>query len=216
MFRMWLLVCVVLVVCLCGCGSGGGENDNKSLIVNIQSDRVVPKTTTVKTGDTVRFTNVDSQPHQVISGTLISVPNPQTIGPVSIQSNNTFFPSSLDIGLGDTVLFRNDRVSQITLDVVNDAGDVVSSLVLNAGDLEPFSGFPGAGQYSIQQRNNSLFALPVTVRGVPNPDQEFESTILSTGETFYRQFTTTGSNPYYVTDPANPDRPFITGTVNVQ
>ena len=216
MFRMWLLVFIMSVTALLsGCGGDSG-NGVRTLGVSIQSERVVPRTVTSRVGDTVRFTNVDSQPRQVVSGTLISVPNPQTVGPVSIQANNTFLPDALDIGLGDTVIFRNDRGSQITLDVVDDAGIIVSSLVLNPGDLALYSGFPNAGRFTIQQRNNALFAMPVIVRGVPNPNFRFESPVLSTGETFNRQFTAAGTEPYYVTDPTNPSRPFITGNVTVQ
>lgn len=220
MLRMTIgLVVAVALALVAGCGGGGGSSGNsQASVVRIESTRFNPKTVTIRVGDRVQWTNVDVNPHQVVSGTLSPTTNPQVLTPIiRIEQDNTFVPPAFQARLGDTVQFRNDRSAAFTMDIVNDAGAVVATLnFVQSGQVIQFSGFPTAGLYLIQQQGNPNFRGVVTVFGTPNPDNRFQSQVLGNGGTFTTQFVSPGTFSYFDQNPANPNQSFMTGTVIVQ
>jgi plastocyanin len=213
------LIVAAALALLVGCGGGGGSNgDSQASVVRIESTRFNAKTVTIRVGDRVQWTNVDTNSHQVVSGTLSPTTNPQVLTPIiEIEQDNTFTPSTFQARLGDTVQFRNDRSAAFTMDIVNDAGAVVATLsFVQSGQVIPFNQFPTAGLYLIQQQGNPNFRGTITVFGAPNPDNRFQSQVLGNGGTFITQFVNPGTYPYFDLNPANPSRSFMTGTVIVQ
>lgn len=216
MSRLFLLLLVpVLAVQIAGCGGGSGSS--QAFSVNIQSTRFVPKTLTTSQGARIQWTNVDTQPHKIVSGTLLPTSNPVIRTPIiQIQQNNTFVPNTFQANLGDTIQFQNNRSAAFTLDIVNDAGSVVASLAFDqSGQVRQFSGFPAAGFFSYQQQNNPLFSGSIFVFGVPNPDGFFVSQTLGQGGTFTTQFNNRGTFPYFDLNQSSPNQSFITGTIQV-
>lgn len=211
------VLCAFLAVVVAGCG-GSGSNGSGSGVVRIESTQFSPKTANVTTGDRVTWTNADNVPQQIVSGTLLPTASPQVLTPViSINQNNSYSPPVFEADLGDTVQFQNNRIGAFTLDILNDADTVIASLnFVQSGQIIQFSGFPSAGFYTFQQRNNPLFSGSVTVFGRPNPDNRFQSQILNPGDTFVTQFNSPGTFPYFGQNPQDPNRSFMTGTVVVQ
>lgn len=206
-------VCVFFVF-----GCGGSNGDDETLSVRIESERFTPKVANIQVGDRITWFNSDTRPHQIISGNLMAVSNPQILPPISIGSNNMFIPTNIEANLGDTVRWRNDTGRQFTMDILDDANSVVATLVFGVGQVIGFSSFPTAGEFRFQERNNQFFSGTVTVFGVV-PSQiniMFKSQILTSGDTFTVPFNTAGTFPYFGIDPDNPARSSMTGTVIVQ
>ena len=213
-------VLVLLMACAiyaAGCGGSSGS-DTTSTAIRIETTRFVPKNLNVQVNDSVTWINASSVPHQVISGTLLPVSNPQILAPISIASNNVFVPENITANLGDTVRWRNDTGRQFTMDILDDANVLIATLVFGQGEVIGFSGFPTGGIFTFQERNNLFFSGTVTVFGVvPNQvNIRFKSQVLINGDTFSVQFTTPGTFPFFAIDPADPARSFLTGTINVQ
>jgi len=218
MFRLILFILVAIIIAhLTGCGSSSGGS-SQAVSINIQNTRFIPKTITISVGNRVQWTNIDVNPHKIVSGTLLGTTTPITRTPIiQIQQDNTFSPPVFSANLGDTIRFQNNRSSSFSLDIVNDAGNVVSSLTFSqSGQVQEFSGFPTAGFYTYQQTNNPLFKGAITVFGTPNPNGAFVSQTLGQGGTFTTQFNTAGVFPYFDLNQADPNQSFITGTIVVQ
>jgi len=209
------LLLAFLFVCFSGCGGGSGGG-SQSLSISIESTRFFPKTLNISTGDRVTWINVDQNPHQVVSGVLLATPNPVIRNPISIRPDNTFDPEVIEVNLGDTVRWRNDRAQPFTMDVVDDASVTVASLVFNTGQVIGYSSFPAAGVYRYQQRNNPLFRGIAFVYGTPTPNGLFESVVLFNGGTFTRQFNAPGTYTFYDLNQSDPKKSFMTGTIVVQ
>ena len=190
------------------------DNDSTSLTVTITDVRVTPKSTTVNQNDSVTFLNSGAFLHQVVSGTVTPSGNPLVNHIITI-GNTGFNPPDTQANLGDTIRFSNASFNLFLLDIVDDNGKVVSSLTLPVGNMQTFT-FPGAGIFVIRSRQNILFAGSVTLYGTANPDGRFISPVLTNGGTFTVQFTQTGTQPYFVIDPAYSSRAFITGSVSAQ
>lgn len=217
MVRVGVLILFAVYI-ICGLGCGGSNGDNEALSVRIESDRFTPKVINIQTGDTVTWFNTDTQPRQIVSGTLLPVSDPQVLSPISIGSNNTFVPANIEANLGDTVRWRNDTGRQFTMNILDDSNTVIATLVFNPGEVIGFSGFSSGGLFTFQERNNTFFRGTVRVFGVV-PDQVnimFKSEVLTNGGTFTVPFNIAGSFPYFAIDPNDPERSSMTGTVIVQ
>ncbi|MHB9038020.1 MAG: hypothetical protein ACYC64_15285 [Armatimonadota bacterium] len=215
MSRVALLVMVgIVAICIYGCG-GSGSSPQDAFVVQIQSQRVTPKTISIKSGDSVEWINSDTVSHVVESGTLDQVANPTVLSEISIRPDNTFQPSPVSANFGDTVRWRNDTGLPFTMDIVNDANAVIASFNLQNGQVVSYSNFPSAGMYIAQKRGNVFFSGVVILSGVPHPNGIFQSPVLITGGTFTRKFTGSGTLPYYVLDINNPNKSFIVGSVTV-
>lgn len=208
---------IFALIALCGayvCGCGSSTNGQRSFTVQVQDDRTEPKFLTVQDQDTVQWINNSGRPVQIVSGTLAAQGNPNIVRLVSI-TNTGFTPTNTVANLGDTIRFANNSFSAITLQIVNDANQIVSSITLPVGNQQDFP-FPSAGIYTIRNAANPLFAGTVTLFGRPSPNNIFQSPVLPNGGVFTRQFTQTGSFNYFVREQNNPNESFITGTVSVQ
>lgn len=210
-----LLLVMAGILCICGCGGGGGGSSS-AFVVQILSQRVNPKTRSIKSGDSVQWVNTDTLSHQVVSGTLDKVSNPVILSEIVIRPDNTFQPSTLEGNYGDTVQWRNATGSDFTMDILDDAGTVVATLTFANGEVKGYSLFPSAGKYTAQKRGNVFFSGTFTLYGIPNPNGAFQSNVLINGGTFTRKFTGTGTASYYVLNPSDPDRGYITGSIIVQ
>lgn len=211
------LVALIVVCSIYASGCGGSSNGNSSptsFTISIQPTRVSPKSDTIKAGDSVQFLNQTQIPLQVVSGTLTPFGNPQVVHLIVIN-NNGFSPTNSEANLGDTVRFSNATTGTFNLNIVDDNGNVVSTLTIPQGQEQSFQ-FPSAGQFTVSNRDNSLFSGTVTVFGRPNPSNIFTSPVLGNGGIFTVNFPNAGSFPYFIQDPSNPDRSFITGTITVQ
>ncbi|MEN6355659.1 MAG: hypothetical protein ABFD83_01095 [Armatimonadota bacterium] len=214
MSRLFMIIAGIL--CICGCGGGGGGGNSNAFIVQIQSQRVSPKTRSIKSGDSVQWVNTDTNPHQVVSGTLDKVPNPVTLSEIVIRPDNTFQPSTLEGNFGDTVVWRNATGSDFTMDILDDSGTVAATLTFTNGEVKGYSQFETAGKYTAQKRGNVFFSGTFTLFGIPNPSGTFQSNVLINGGTFTRKFTGTGTLSYYILNPEDVDKSFITGSIVVQ
>jgi plastocyanin len=211
-----LLLVIVGVLCICGCGGGGGGGSSDAFVVQIQSQRVNPKTCSIKSGDSVEWINIDVNPHRVVSGTLDKVSNPVTLSEIVIRPDNTFQPDTLEGSFGDTLQWRNATGFDFTMDIINDAGTVIATLTFANGEVKGYSQFPSAGRYTAQKRGNVFFSGTFTLYGIPNPNGAFQSNTLNNGGTFTRKFTGSGTLAYYILNVEDPSRSFITGSIVVQ
>jgi len=213
MFRIIISVCVIVcLACLCGCGGGSGSST--SPFVNIQATRFFAKNTTIQTGGRIQWVNVDAAPHQVVSGRL----NPQgdTLVIHVIQITLTGFnPVALTANLGDSVYFNNISGNPFTMNVSDDNGVFVSTVVFNIGDMKQFT-FPGAGLFTFRQSGSQIFQGTFVLFGQPSPDGLFMSQVLPNGGVFARQFDVPGQFSFFDLDLNNPNRSFKTGTITVQ
>ncbi len=210
------LLVVALLVQLSGCG--GSDNEPKFATVRILSNQFSSKVLTIKNGNKVTWVNTDTSPHKVVSGTLLPSTNPQIRMPIiSINQNNTFSPSAFQADLGDTIQWQNNRLSDFTMDILDETNNLVVSLqFLRGGQVIQFSGFPSAGFYTFQQRNNPLFAGTVLIFGVPHTNGAFQSRKLNPGDSFTTTFNSPGTFNYFDLNEADPNRSFITGRIIVQ
>lgn len=206
---------IIAATCLYSCGGGGGGSKS-AYVVQIQSTLVYPKTTSIKSGDSVQWVNKDTASHQVASGTLARVSNPVILPEIEIRSGNTFVPSSLSADFGDTVRWHNLTGSEFVMNIVNDAGTVIDTLTFANGEVKSYTDFPTAGKYTAQKKGNVFFSGTVTLYGIPTPNGIFQSDILPNGGTFTRKFSGYGTLPFYVLDPNDPSRAFIMGNIVVQ
>lgn len=216
MFR--IVAIVLLAVSLgfllgCGGGSGSGGGGN-SPFVNIEDTRFFAKNTTIQAGGSVQFTNLVATPQQVVSGTLDPQGNPLVIHTINITLTG-FNPNSLTANLGDTIRFNNISGNPFVMDVVDDNGILVSTVVFAVGDLKSFV-FPGAGLFIFRQQGSSIFQGSIILFGQPHPDNLFQSPVLTNGGVFKKQFNTVGTFPFYALDQNNPNQSFKTGTIIVQ
>lgn len=210
-----LVVTAILVACVFGCGGGSGSGGGgSSPFVNIETNRFYAKTTTIKVGSTIQFTNLDASTAQVVSGTLDPEGNPLVIHTINITLTG-FTPVFLTAQLGDTIRFNNISGNPFSMNVVNDNGTVISTVVFGIGDLKTFT-FPGAGYFVFRQQGSSIFQGSITLYGQPNPDGLFESPVLTNGSVFKKTFSTVGSFSFYALDQSNPNKSFKTGTIVVQ
>jgi plastocyanin len=209
-----LFLIAAIALCVNGCG-GGGSVQSDAFVVQVQSQRVSPKTLNINSGDKVQWVNVDTISHVIESGVLEQVSNPKVLSEISIQPNGTFQPSAVDADFGDTVRWRNDTGFPFVLDIVNDANSVIASFDLDNGEVVSYNNFPLAGKYTAQKRGNVFFSGTVTLFGVPHPDGVFQSPVLPNGGTFTREFNVLGTLYYYVLDSSTSSKGFITGSVTV-
>ncbi len=210
------LILIAIAACVSGCGSNG--NTSEAVTINIEQNRFVPANVTVKAGSRVQFVNVDTQVHQVVSGTLAATTQP-VIRSLIIQINedNTFVPDTFEANWGDTVQWRNNRSQPFVMDIVDSSNTPVVTLsFVRTGQVIAFSSFPGAGFYRYQQQNNSNFFGTIKVFGRPVPDGNFNSLPLRQSGTFTTQFPSPGTFPYFDLDQNDPNRSYITGTITVQ
>jgi plastocyanin len=210
------LLLAVAIAQFTGCGGSG--NGSQSATVRILSNQFSPKVLTIKAGDRVTWVNADTKPHKIVSGTLLPTTNPQTRTPIiSINQNNTFSPSTFQANLGDTIQWQNNRMSDFIMDILDETGSLVASLqFVRSGQVLQFSGFPNAGLYTFQQRNNPLFAGAVTVFGTPSPNGAFQSQRLNPGDSFTTRLNSPGTFNYFGLNEAEPNRSFLTGKIVVQ
>jgi len=211
MFRT--IACLACLVCVFGCGGGSGGGKT-SVTVRIEETRFVPKHTTIASDGCVHWINVDAVPHQVVSGTLDPQGSPLIIHAIQITLTG-FNPIALTGDLGDTVRFSNISGNPFTMDVVDDNGQLVSTVSFAIGESKTFT-FPGAGQFTFRQHGSSIFQGTIILYGQPNPNGLFISPVLPNGEVFIAQFGSTGSLSYYDLDQTNPNRSFKTGIITVQ
>lgn len=213
MSRMMLLVVVgMLIFGMLGCGSS--TNTNSTVTVQDTATRFVAKNTTIAAGNKVQFMNVDSEPHQIVSGRLLPQGSQSTI--VTIVIGNTgFSPSEVQAELGNTIRFSNVRLTPFTMDIVDDNGTVISTVTFAIGEQQVFT-FPGAGLFVFTDHNLSTFRGTIVLFGSPNPDGVFQSPVLQNGGTFLTQFSSPGSIAFYDLNLNNPNQSFKTGTIIVQ
>ncbi len=217
MLRNMLIALLVLAMCcIVGCGSSTSNGGTNSFVVRIESARVTPKFTTVNVNDTVQFINSDTLTHQIVSGSLDPQGNPLVDHLITI-GNTGFSPIATTANFGDMVRFSNASMglNAFVLDIVDDNGQVISSLTLPVGDSQTFD-FPAAGLFTFRSHVDPLFRGAITLFGQPNPSGFFQSPILRNGDVFTKQFTTPGTFSFYALDQKNPNKSFITGTITVQ
>jgi plastocyanin len=208
MFR--IIACLACLGCVCGCG-GGSDGGKTSVTVRIEQTRFAPKYATIASGGRVQWVNVDAVPHQVVSGTLDPQGSPLAVHTIQITLTG-FNPTALTGNLGDTVQFSNISGNPFTMDVVDDNGQLVSTVSFAIGQSKTFT-FPGAGQFVFRQHGSSIFQGTIILYGQPDPNGLFISPVLSNGEVFIAQFASTGSLSYYDLDQTNPNRSFKTGII---
>ncbi|MCX6345461.1 MAG: hypothetical protein NT018_10390 [Armatimonadetes bacterium] len=218
MLRNMLIALLALAAYgMVGCGSSSSSNGGtNSFVIRIESTRVTPKFTTVKVNDTVQFVNSDTLTHQIVSGALDAQGNPLILHLITI-GNTGFNPIAMTANLGDKVRFSNASMSltPFVLDIVDDNGQLISSLTLPVGDSQVFD-FPTAGVFTFRSHADPLFKGTITLFGQPSPSGFFQSPILRNGDVFTKQFTTPGTFSFYALDQKNPNKSFIIGTVTVQ
>lgn len=216
MFRIGAIV--ILAVCLAsvlGCGGGSGSSGGgNSPFVNVEDTRFFAKNTTIQAGGSVQFRNLVATPQQVVSGTLDPQGSPLVIHTINITLTG-FNPNSLTANLGDTIRFNNISGNTFVMDVVDDNGILVSTVVFNVGDLKTFV-FPGAGLFIFRQQGSSIFQGSIILFGQPHPDGQFQSPVLTNGGIFKKAFSTVGTFPFFALDQNNPNQSFKTGTIIVQ
>lgn len=209
---------VVLILCLAyavGCG-GSSSNGGSLTLVDIKPGQFVPKSITVSPGTNVRWINMDTIDHQVVSGTLARTSNPITVGPIEILPSNVFSPNTFEANFGDTVQFSNERSLPFDLEIVDDAGTPVVERTLGAQELVEISDFHYAGRYTYRAKGSPSFKGTLILFGVPTPDGAFQSQPLTSGEAFTHQFNTTGTFDYFDLNQADLARSFMIGSVTVQ
>lgn len=213
MFRIIIPVCVIVcLACLYGCG--GGSGNSTSPFVDIEATRFFAKNTTIQKGSLIQWVNVDAAPHQVVSGRLSPQGSPLVIHIIQITLTG-FNPVAVTANLGDSVFFNNISGSPFTMDVVDDNGVLVSTVVFNIGDMKQFT-FPGAGLFAFRQNGSQIFQGTIVLFSQPTPDGLFMSPVLLNGEVFARQFDVPGQFSFFDLDLNNPNQSFKTGTITVQ
>ncbi len=217
MCRISVLVALaIFTACVLGCGGGSGTGGNSnSPFVNIQNTRLDPKSLTVKSGTIVQWTNLDSSPAQVVSGTLLATGNHNVIDTIDITLTG-FSPVSSTANFGDTIQFNNISGNPFSMEVLNaDGSQVVPTVDFLIGEQKTVT-FPGAGLYIFRKSGSSIFQGTLILFGRPNPDGRFQSPTLAHGEVYRVQFDAVNSYSYYAPNLDNPDQSFRTGTVVVQ
>jgi plastocyanin len=216
MFR--IVACLTAAVCLVsimGCGGGSGTGGDPTLVQDqIQQTRFSPKYVTIKVGGQIRWVNVDAIQHQIVSGTLDPQGSPLVIYTIDITITG-FNPMALTADLGNTIRFNNISGVAFVMDVVDDNGNLVSTVSFAIGELKTFT-FPGAGKFTFRQHGSQIFQGTIILFGQPNPYGVFESPVLGHGQSFTVQFGNAGSLPYYDLDLNNPNQSFKTGVITVQ
>lgn len=210
------IVIVIVYACLAGCGGSSGTNGATGLaVIYIQPDEVNPQNVTTAVNNQVKWINASNSPKQVISGTLGPSGSPLVERIITI-GNTGFTPNALEANFGDTVKFNNLTLSTFNLDIVSSGGQLVTSVSLLPGQLSQNIEFPAAGKYTYRKQGNSLFNGNIILFGDPNPSGQFQSPVLSNGDTFTAQFDFPEFIPYFVLDVNNPSRSFITGSIRIQ
>lgn len=219
-------IAVAFAASIFGCGGGSGGGGGSSSSVAIQSftvfnnpaerrARFIPKTVTVVTSSSASVTwiNQDSIPHRIVSGIVVADGNPGNAF-LFIINLGFFSPDSITARAGDTIRVNNLSGRQFRLEVVDDDGAVISTVVLNQGEMRSLA-FPGPGVFILRDADSQQIAT-LTLLGAPVPDGHFDSGVLMPGEVFTRVFTVPRTYPYYDTNPAVPGMVYTTGTVVVQ
>lgn len=215
---------VACVVPLCGCG--GGTGGDASATVAIQSvpvpahpgdvrTRFFPKTATIPAGPNngIMWVNQDFNRHQIVSGVLTSQGNP-SIKHIIVINVGFFTPDELEVNSGDTIQFSNLSGRTFTMQIANDNGAVVSTVIFTIGELRTVV-FPGPGVWTVQDQDSQLVAT-ITLLGHPVPDGQFQSGILNNGGVYQKAFTVPGNSPYYDSNPDDPTHVYATGTIVAQ
>lgn len=212
MFRISVLVLLAMyLACVCGCG--GGSQNVPAPFIQILDTRVQPKVVNISTGQGVQWVNSTAIPQEVVSGTLDPQGNPLVIHIINITLTG-FNPVTVLANLGDTIRFNNLTGSPFTMNIVDDNGQVVSTVSFAIGEMRTIV-FPGAGLFIFRQQGSQIFQGTITLFGQPHPDNRFLGGPLTNGAVFSAQFNSPGTRPYYIPDLNNPNRSFITGTINV-
>lgn len=207
-------VIIGLVALVCGCGGGSGSGSSTSPFVNIESQRFYQKSTNIRLGGMVQFRNVDSQPHQVVSGVLVAIGNPAAEHIININMS-TLDPRNSEENYGDTIEFNNQSGLALTIQIVDDNGQIISQIPFNVGQMRQIS-FPGPGYYTLRNQSGQVTLGSIVLYGRPVSNGLFQSQVLSNGQIFPLEFTSTGTYTFFSPDLVNPDRSFITGTIVVQ
>ncbi|NLN78204.1 MAG: hypothetical protein GX141_04745, partial [Armatimonadetes bacterium] len=76
--------------------------------------------------------------------------------------------------------------------------------------------FPGPGYYTLRNQSGQVTLGSIVLYGRPVSNGLFQSQVLSNGQIFPLEFTSTGTYTFFSPDLVNPDRSFITGTIVVQ
>ncbi len=225
MLRVWIVFALVsgVVVSLCGCGGGDGSSGSTVAIEqysifgnpNVTRVRFFPRTVSVVAGIDNGITWINQAPdrHQIVSGIVVPDGDPGVVRQITINFGN-ITPMNLEARAGNTIQISNLSGRTFTMQIVNDNGQVVSTLVFAIGEMKTVV-FPGPGVWIIQDPDSQLMAS-VTLYGTPQPDGRFQSGILIHGGVFQRAFPTPGTYPYFDSNPDDPSHVYATGTIVVQ
>lgn len=209
-----LLLIALCIACFSGCGGGGSSSgSDTTATVRIEPTRFFPNNVTIKAGDKVQWVNTDTQPHEVVSGTLLETGTPAAVR-TFIISNTSLIPPAMTANFGDTIQFNNQSMANVTLSIRDSNNHQISSITILQGNIETFD-FPSAGQFFFKQTNAEINGS-IILFGAPNPTGEFRSVLLPSGGTFTVQFDTPGTFEYFDENQTNPNQSFMTGKVTVQ
>lgn len=174
-----------------------------------------PKTATIRAGlnSGIMWVNQSPERHQIVSGILTPQGNPGITHLITINVGN-FTQDELNVNAGDTIQFSNLSGRQFTMQIANDNGAVVSTLIFNIGQLRTVV-FPGPGVWVVQDPDSQKIAT-VTLYGHPVPDGQFMSQVMLNGGVFQKVFPAPGTFPYYDSNPDDPSHVYATGTIVVQ
>ncbi len=186
------LTIAVYVLCAVGCGGGSGGNNGKTLVqVQIQDTRFYPKYVTIAPGGQIQWVNVTAGAQQVVSGTLDPQGSPLVIVTISINITG-FSPQNSTADLGNTIRFNNLTGTAFVMDIVDDNGNLVSTVSFAIGELKTVV-FPGAGLFVFRQHGSQIFQGSIILYGQPNPSGLFQSPVLPNGQSFTAQFNNVGN-----------------------
>lgn len=214
MFRAFIRIAAFLCLAyLIGCGGGGSGGGKTSVFVRILATKFSPKYATIVPGGQVQWTNQDSNPHQIVSGTLDAQGSPLVIYTIDITLTG-FNPTALTADLGNTIMFNNLSGVAFIMDIVDDNG-TVSTVSFAIGEMKTVK-FSGAGMYTFRQHASQIFQGTLILYGQPNPNGMFKSPVLPNGQSFIVQLNSSGNYSYYDLDQTNPNQSFRTGIITVQ
>ena len=210
---VFYVIVAVLLTFFCGCG-GSGSGPSASPFVNIEALRFYPNSTTLRSGTVVQFRNVDSQPHQVVSGVLATLGNPTVVHVININMSD-LSPRNTEADYGDTIELSNQSGLAVTIQIIDDNGRIISQIPFNIGQMLTVT-FPGAGYYNLRNQSGQVTLGSIVLFGRPISNGLFQSQALSNGQIFPIELTSAGTYTFYSPDLGNPNRSFVTGSITVQ